>query len=179
MDNNEEVVIYPKLGKLLFFSVIFVILGAVFLYLGLLSNEEISMIMAVVGLICVVLFGFCLFYFASRMINKQPSLIVNDVGITDQSSYIQAGTISWEEIKDIELYSMMNQRMIGIKLHNPEKFMSKQTGFKKMLMRANQGMVDTPINIAEAGLPMSLEELYLIIIQKWKLASREGTVNDL
>lgn len=45
---------------------------------------------------------------------------------------------------------MMNQRMIGIKLHNPEKFMSKQTGFKKILMRANQGMVDTPINIAEA-----------------------------
>ncbi|UNK16883.1 hypothetical protein MNQ98_20630 [Paenibacillus sp. N3/727] len=63
--------------------------------------------------------------------------------------------------------------MIGIKLYHPEKFMLQQTGFKKLLMRANQGLVDTPINIAESGLPMSIDKLYLIVLKKWKLSQKE------
>ncbi|MGM1047975.1 MAG: STM3941 family protein [Bacillota bacterium] len=152
MDNNEDIVIYPKLGKLFMLAAVFVILGAALIYFGM-TEENSSIVMVIIGVICAVFFGLCLFYFASRIVNKEPSLIINDEGITDQSSYIQAGVIKWEDIKNIELYSMMNQRMIGIKLYHPEKFMLQQTGLKKLLMRANQGLVDTPINIAESGLP--------------------------
>ncbi|WP_054957251.1 STM3941 family protein [Paenibacillus dakarensis] len=165
--NNEDVIIYPRVGKLLVMSVIFVIIGALLTYAGLSSSDKDSNWIAVIGIISMIFFGFGMFYFISRMINKKPSLIVNDEGITDQSSYIEAGVIPWGEIKNIELYSYINQRMIGIQLHHPEKFMSKQKGFKKLLMRANQGLVNTPINIAESGLPISIDQLYLIIMQKW------------
>ncbi|MFC7679632.1 STM3941 family protein [Paenibacillus sp. GCM10028914] len=176
MNNNEDIVVYPKLGKLVFFSVIFVLLGIAITYFGL-TEDDGSMAIVAIGVLCTIFFGFGLIYFISRLVNKRPSLIVNDEGITDQSSYIQAGVIKWEDIKEIKLYSMMNQRMIGIILYHPENFMSKQSGFKKLLMRANQGLVDTPINIAESSLPISLDELYMIILNKWELSTREASAS--
>lgn len=172
MDYNEDIIIYPKMGKLFVLSLVFVIVSAALVYFGM-TEEDISMILVIAGVLGVVIFGMCLLYFASRLKNKQPSLIVNDEGITDQSSYIQAGAIPWHEIEGIELYTMANQRLIGIKLYHPEMFMSQQKGFKKLLMRANQGLVNTPINIAESGLPMSLETLYEIIVYKWEMYVKE------
>ena len=178
MDSNEDIVIYPKLGKLLVLSAVFVLIGLALTYFGLMGEDNEPFIV-IIDVLCTVIFGLCLVYYVARIKNKKPSLIVNDEGITDQSSYIEAGVIRWEEVKNIEIYSLMNQRMIGIKLYHPEEFMSKQRGFKKMLMRANQGMVDTPINIAESGLPMSLDKVYLIMLKKWKQSRREAPENNI
>ena len=180
MENtNEDLVIYPKTGKmiiLLLMSIVFVLLGGFLIYVGL--EERIMFV--IIGIISILFFGFSGIFILNRLINKQPALIISKEGITDHSSYTAGGYIAWEEVRDITLYDLFNQRMIGIKLHDTDKFMSQQTGVKKMLMNTNKNMVDAPVNIAEASLPIGIEQLYLIMMKKWKesMLSRQPIAED-
>ncbi|NMO96553.1 STM3941 family protein [Paenibacillus lemnae] len=169
MHTSEELVIYNKSGKLILFALLFVLAGVAMMYSGM-SEEESSMIITIIGAVTILFFGLCLIYLIARAVNRKPALIINEEGITDHSSYVEGGLIRWHEIEDVTLYEMMNQRMIGIKLLNPDAFLSQQKGFKKLLMRANKGMVSAEVNISGSAISENLDKVYLIILKRWKTA---------
>ncbi|WJH36976.1 hypothetical protein N6H14_15600 [Paenibacillus sp. CC-CFT747] len=90
----------------------------------------------------------------------------------DNSSAIGGGELKWTEIREIVPYEFMGQPFIGLKLHDTERYLASRTGFQRLLMKANRGMVDAPINIAQNTLRQPLEEIYGIMADKWERANR-------
>ena len=125
MLDNNEVVIYPKLTKLIFLAfcgIIFVIIGVSITIGGMEAGKQ-SLFWVSFGVSAIVFFCICLMYLVYRIFNRKPSVIINDYAIVDNSSYINGGTIQWSEISDVSIHEYMSQRFIGIQLHNPEKLL--------------------------------------------------------
>ncbi|GGF90171.1 hypothetical protein GCM10010912_39180 [Paenibacillus albidus] len=128
-----------------------------------------SILIALVGLVCTVFFGACLLYIIKMMFDRGPAVILDEQGVTDHSSFTSGGTIRWDEIENLELFHLSGQKMIGIQLKDPQAYLANQRGFKGWLMRVNHRMVDAPVNIAQAALPIPLEQLYEEMLRRWEL----------
>ncbi|CAM3617921.1 STM3941 family protein [Marinicrinis lubricantis] len=87
-ERNQDIIIYPKLGKLLLISFIFVVIGIVLIATGM-SQEDSSVLFVVMGIICTLFFGLCLTYVTHKWFKRTPALIVYNRGLIDQSSWIQ------------------------------------------------------------------------------------------
>lgn len=169
---EEELVIYPsprKLFGLCAASIIFVLIGGGMFAVGL-NEEELPVPVIAVGLVCVLFFGSCLIYLLYRLLNKKPSVVLDDQGMMDDSSYIGGGRLRWDQIEEIMMYDFMGQRFIGLKLADTQAFLTQQSGLKKMLMKLNRGMVKAPVNISQQGVAMPLGELYVQMVERWRSA---------
>ncbi|MCQ6562436.1 STM3941 family protein [Paenibacillus mendelii] len=177
---NEELVFYPSPRKLLGLSaaaIMFVLIGGVMI--GVSRNEEDSSVsILIIGLVSVLFFGLCLIYLLYRLLNRKPSVVLNDQEVVDDSSYIGGGRLRWDQIEEIMLYDFMGQRFIGIKLLDTPAFLSRQSGLKKLLMKLNRGMVKAPINIAQQGITLPLEELYELMIDRWERSVQSNKARE-
>jgi hypothetical protein len=168
----NEFVEYPskiKLMGLSFMSLVFGVIGGAFLAFGH-SEEEGNIKMVVVGIFSMIFFGFGFIYFLYRLMNRQPSIIMNKEGIIDNSSYFGAGRLKWTEIQDIKLHRFKGQKFIGLELHDTDQFLARQSGLKKYVMRMNKGLVQSPVNISQSGISMPLEQLYVLMLETWQNA---------
>jgi hypothetical protein len=59
-----------------------------------------------------------------------------------------------------------SHRFLAINLKDPDGFLQRQSFFKAMWMKANMGMVGTPVTIVPNTLPLTLEELLEAIRRK-------------
>lgn len=170
--SSEELVLYPKLGKVIFLSPLFILLGAMVIYFGLTETETTfkSMMMILIGIACILVFGLTFLYGLNRKFNKDPFLVVNDEGILDQSTYTNGGFIKWEEIEDIFIYRVSNQRMIGIRLYDPESVLNRMTGLKGWLARMSMKQTEAPVNIPSSSCPVKLDDLYMVLVERWQNA---------
>ncbi|MVP01059.1 hypothetical protein EDM21_16295 [Paenibacillus sp. N10] len=168
--NENELVIHSSSKKvfvLVIAALAFVVAGGFLFWVGLTDEEE-SAVLMVVGIISIVFFGLCLLYLVFQLFNKKPSLIVNDEGVTDNSSAISGGLIPWQDIEEIILYDYMGQRFIGLNLYDTEAYLARQKSMTRMLMKANRGLVRATVNITQASLPYPLEEVYEVMMNKWE-----------
>ncbi|UVI30804.1 STM3941 family protein [Paenibacillus spongiae] len=171
---DEELVVYPSPRKLLGLcaaSIIFVLIGGGMIAISL-SEEDSSVPILVIGLISILFFGLCLIYVLYRLLNKKPSIVLDDQGIMDDSSYIGGGLLRWDQIEEIMLYDFMGQRFIGLKLVDTQAFLTQQSGLKKVLIKLNRGMVKAPVNISQQGVTMPLGELYVQMMERWERSAQ-------
>lgn len=157
----DALVVYPSRVKL----VLFALLSALFVVGGFFiwSNDRNDRFVAVLDWI---FFGSALLFFISRLGQRVPALIVNQSGIFDKSSGLSGYFLRWEEIDSVYISHMGRQRFLSIKLQDPEAFLSRFSGFKAKMMRANMKLVGAPLNISASILPMKLEDLVTAIQQK-------------
>lgn len=171
-EKQSEFVEYPSRMRVLmwtFLALLAVIIGGVLVALGL--SEEVNRLKGiVVGIACVVFFGLGFLYGLYRLINRQPSIIMNKEGITDNSSLSGAGRVKWTEIQDIRMYVYLGQKMIGLFLYDNDQFIARQSGLKKYIARMNRKLVPTSVNISQHGITMPLEQLYERILENWRNA---------
>ncbi|MGF7047030.1 hypothetical protein J2T13_001532 [Paenibacillus sp. DS2015] len=166
---NEHVE-YPSILKMLGLTLgamMFVVIGMVLMKYG--GTEDFGGIkVTLVGGLSIVVFGPCMVYFIYRLFNLKPMLIINEEGIMDTSSLISAGELKWSEIQEIKVYQFMGQKFIGIQLYDLEAFLSQKSSFKRVLMKINARMVKSPINIAQPGMKLPLEQLYTMMLEHWE-----------
>ncbi|WP_052807228.1 STM3941 family protein [Risungbinella massiliensis] len=158
-NENLPYIIYPSkksLGKLLFFSLIFVVVGFFLLFTE-------GILYKIVGIISIAFFGMCFAFLASRLFNKKPALIVEKDYLYENTSYVSIGKIEWNEIQDMYVYEYMGQKFLGIETKDPDFATKRTQGWKKSLSRMNQNMVPAQINIPQTALSISCEELFLIM----------------
>ncbi|WP_048600430.1 STM3941 family protein [Rubeoparvulum massiliense] len=160
---QSELVIYPSNRKMLglgLVSLIFCALGAFFLW-GIEEEGSSQLYFNVIGIVVLVFFGLCFIYLLSRLFVKKPAIIIREDGLFENASYVGAGLIPWEEIREVYIYEYMGQKMLGIETKDPD-FALKKTklnGFKKLLMKANKGLVKAQISIPQTTISVPLEEL--------------------
>ncbi|MFD0710818.1 STM3941 family protein [Paenibacillus sp. GCM10027626] len=175
--DSQPLIIYPNVKKMVGLTIaalIFVVLGIIFVAVALTEQESAGALMAI-GIISILFFGACLLYFMYRLINKKPSLVIDEEGLTDNSSYIGGGRLLWTDIKEIKLYMFMGQQFIGIELNDNQSYLDRQSGLKKMLMGLNRSMVKAPVNIAQNSFAIPLDQLCSYMVSMWEKAVQHQT----
>lgn len=168
MLHNEEIIVYAskkRLWLLMFIALIFVVVGILLAVAGM-SEKEYTII--IVSVLCLVVFGFCLIYLINKLLSHEPSLIINDEGIFDNSTYVAGGQMLWTEISAFTTYKYNGQLLIGIEFYDSELFLSNQTWFKRALMKLNQNMGLPPVNISPKIFEMPLEDVHGEILMRWE-----------
>lgn len=123
-------------------ALIFVLIG---LWILLMEDEIfissiLNFIIRLAALVGVIFFGYCMLFYIKRNQENKDLIIVDKNGITDNSTAISVGFIPWEDIDNIYINSMLNNKFILVKLKNEEKYLNKVSFAKQKLMLVNKKM---------------------------------------
>lgn len=112
------------------------------------------------AVLSILFFGFGATWFAGRLRDKRPGLVINDQGIIDRSTLVARDMITWDEIESFERSQVRKQEFILVKLKDPEAYMTRQQGrYKKRLMKYNSEFQGTPVGILLSSLACKANEL--------------------
>ena len=124
---------------------------------------------AIAGYASILFFGLCAFVLIKKLPDNKPGLIIDQTGLTDNSSGVSAGQILWSDIEDISVLEIHRQKIIMLQVRNPQDYIDKQTsGFKRKMMQMNYKMYGTPLSITSNGLKVSFDELLSTLTDKLK-----------
>jgi hypothetical protein len=121
-------------------------------------------VILVIGIASVLFFGLCAVYIVRKLPDNKPGLIIDNIGLTDNSSGVSAGQILWSDIGNISVVAIHRQKLIMIKVKNPQDYINKQTsGIKRKMMQMNFRMYGTPLCISSNALKIKFDELLNIL----------------
>ncbi len=128
-----------------------------------------STMVLIVGILGVTFFGICLLFYARKMFDKTPGLIVNDKGIYDNASGISVGFIPWNDIVEIKETVVINQSFVNIVVKNPYKYIETQKNiFKRKLVQINYNFFGTVIAIPSVSINSEFNDLKRILQQEFE-----------
>lgn len=117
------------------------------------------------GLVAIVFFGSCGLYALKKLFDKKPALVFNNSGIVDNASSASAGLIPWSEIVGAQIFEIQKQKLLIIKVRNPQKYIARGNSLKQTLNKANYKMVGSPISISSNTLAIDFSELVALFDQ--------------
>ncbi|MEZ4883601.1 MAG: STM3941 family protein [Chitinophagales bacterium] len=178
--NNTDIIEIPlskvKLSLLLLSSILFVVLSY-WLLLRYINSHD-SFFEGDSWFICIVsVLGFLMglggmYFFTKKLFDKKPGLVIDELGIIDNSGGLSIGRIYWTDIIDIYEYTVQvgiasKQRFVAITLQNPKDYIARQANpLKKKIMQSNEKYMGTPVSISANGLKISFDELLILIEEK-------------
>jgi hypothetical protein len=176
MNKTDEIIIplsKSKLTLLMLGSIIFVGAGLWFL----ISPPEIkhpifgnSTLIFSAGLASIIFFGLMTFFYAKKLPDNKPGLIIGTDGIIDNSSGIAAGLIKWTDLENISVIEIHRQKLIMLFVKNPQDYIDRQTnGFQRKAMQMNYKMYKTPLSITSNGLKCNFSELLELLESNLKI----------
>jgi len=166
MNKTDEIIIplsKVKLTILMLGSITFVALGIWFL----ISPPEIKhpvfgnpILIFSSGLASVICFGLLTFFYAKKIPDNKPGLVIGTDGIIDNSSGMSVGLIKWTDLENISVIEIHRQKLIMLFVKNPQDYIDKQTSrFQRKAMQINYKMYKTPLSITANGLQCGFTEL--------------------
>jgi hypothetical protein len=116
------------------------------------------------GFTLVIVFGFFLLLLIKQLLAKGAGLMIDNGGITDNSSFTAMGFISWRDIEDITTINLKGQDLILINVVNPNEYVNNiPGGMKRNILLLNIKSTGTPIAISATGLKTTHDELLLMM----------------
>jgi hypothetical protein len=129
------------------------------------------------GILSAAFFGFCAILYVAKLFNAKPGLVIDDTGITDNTSALAAGHIPWESIVGIKIVDPLKdmkwlkrrvvyakQELILVIVSNPEYYIGK---WKNPIMRkaaeANYSLYGSPVAITTTSLQCRLHMLHDVL----------------
>ncbi len=170
--HNQEIEIplkKIKIGLYLLGAMVFVLLGGWMINSALLAKNQLvgKFIFFIIGLAGVLFFGLLAFVTLIKIFKTKAGLILSDEGLTDNTSGVAAGFISWKEIRKINISNSGSNSYLVVLVKNPEKFIKRERNFiKRFAMRMNYKMTGTPIHIMANFLDIDLYTLDCLITDK-------------
>jgi hypothetical protein len=159
-----------KLVKGLIASVAFVCIGAWLLLFRPESGNPVfnnPLVKYGAAILSIVFFGWAGFYFARKLRDRRPGLIIDRHGIVDNSSAVPLGLLPWQDIQAFKSIKVGRQQFIVIVVNNPEVYMARETSFiQKQGMKYNRKMYGSPLVMTANGLQTNTEELLDILNKK-------------
>jgi hypothetical protein len=167
-----------KIMLLLVASVLFVIAG--YWMFGLDAAEVEShrrfnspLLVHGIGLASIVFGGLGVIAIARKLVDSSPGLVLDERGLTDNSSAFSAGLIPWPDITGFEIRQIQKQRILYVLLKDPDKYISRFGPVKQALLKANQRIAASPVAITSSSLSIGFDELVALIDGHFE-ASRRG-----
>ncbi len=86
-----------------------------------------------IGLASIIFFGLTGISSFKKLFDTRPGLVLNSSGIVDNSSAVAAGFVPWAEISGAEAIQIRRQRILAIKLKDPQKYIERGNKLKQIL----------------------------------------------
>jgi hypothetical protein len=176
MEELRQQIVIPlnklKIILMLLGAVMFVVLGIWFVFYP--PNIENSywvtpFKMKLAGYASIVFFGTCAVFLIRKMPSDKPGLIIDDTGLTDNSSGLPAGQILWSDIEKVSVNEISGQRIIMLHAKNPQDYIDRQTSlFVRKGMELNNRLYGKPLSLTANGLKISLEDLLALVTKKFE-----------
>jgi len=118
----------------------------------------------IAGFSSIVFFGGCSLVFLFMLFNTNPGLIVDDKGITINPGIFSNRFIPWNEIASFSVQRVLQTKLIGIHLKNPEEYIEQQKGaWIKRTLKLNYKNFGAPLSIATNNLKGSFDTIYSLL----------------
>lgn len=155
----------PLLG--IFYIFMSLLITFLSLFITFLKQEGLilQIIFSTIGVLGIILFGLGTLYFFKRTIEGRTLLIVDSKGITDNTSFISVGFIPWKDIKSIIKTNSLNQKFISIDVKDNNKYITKLSKLKTVLINKNFKLGYPLVNITLNGTGLSRDTIYEEIIK--------------
>lgn len=113
-----------------------------------------------VGVSGILLFGLTGVLVLRKFFDNSNGLVIDNTGITDNSSSVSVGLIEWEDITGILTKRVVTTKFLIVQVNNPEKYLSRaENKAKAKLMRANMKICGSPIQISSGTLKYNFKKL--------------------
>lgn len=122
-----------------------------------------ALVSNVVGGVAVAFFGLCGVLIGRKLLDHRPGLVIDHAGILDNSSGLSAGAIPWLDILGFYEYTIQGQKMVAVKLRDPEKYIARGHSMAQAVRRANYKLCGSPVTFAAGGLQIEHEALLQVL----------------
>lgn len=127
----------------------------------------------IVGYASIIFFGLCSLIAIRKLSDNKPGLIIDDLGLTDNSSGVSGGRIPWTDISHISVIEIQRRKIIMLQVNNPQDYIGRQTnGLKRKLMKINLNKFGSPISISSNALKISFTELHKLLVDNFEAAKQ-------
>lgn len=150
---------------------LFVILAIYFIVFPIIKDGYVSsFILLTCCIVLMVFFGSISLYSIKKLTSKKSGLIINNKGITDNSSALAVGFIPWRDIIEIKIAQVKNQKFVILIVKNPEHYINRFSNIlSKSVLKLNLKGYDSPVSIAPNSLKTNFEELHQLIVEQFEL----------
>ncbi len=157
-----------KLALLLLAAICFVALSSWFVISPstfITSFLSDTILISIIGIIGILFAGLGTIYYTYKLFDNKPGLIINNIELIDNSSFIGCSHILWKDINSISVIEIHRQKLIMLHIRNPQDYIDNQKSvIKKKALQWNYRTYSTPIAITSNGLQTSHNELLAILV---------------
>lgn len=137
---------------------------------ALFGNPTFILVISIAGIL---FFGLIAVYIIRKLPDNKPGLIIDQLGITDNSGGLSAGQILWTDIENISVFEINRQKLILLQVKNPEDYINRQSSaFKRKLMQINFNSYGSPVSISANSLQIGFNELLSILTDQFNANNR-------
>lgn len=161
-----------KLLLLLFGAVGFTIISVMFIYRPEWFTSFLFFsikIIRLIGFIGLFFFGIASIFIIPKLFDNTSGLVINNVGIIDNSTASPVGLILWDDITKIEVKKINSINILLIFLKNPTDYISKANWINRFGLNNNMKTYGTPVTITSLGMKCSFKELTKLILTNYEL----------
>jgi len=105
-----------------------------------------------------VFFGLCFVAIALMAFQRTPQVVISEDGIDDRRWKL--GVVPWDDVRDMSMRSMGNNRFICVELVDPEKYLGNLSWWQRKLMRANTAVGFPGLVVNCTGLSPGVDEVW-------------------
>lgn len=134
-------------------------------FVNFITRSEI--IIFIVGILGVVVFGVASVFLFIKLFDNKSGLVINKEGIIDNTNSSSMGLISWSDITKIYKKKVISTEILIIEIRNPEGYIQKANGLKKLGLKQNLKSYGTPITLTSVGLQCSFDELERLVLESY------------
>jgi hypothetical protein len=103
-----------------------------------------------------------------RITDSSPGLVINRMGILDNSGLVSAGMVFWSDVVEVNTSKVIFSDCIIIKVKNPNRYIANQKNyFKRRWLELENKRIGSPINISISGLQFKFNDLFRIIQDRY------------
>lgn len=103
-----------------------------------------------------------------RFSDHGPGLVINKMGILDNSGLVSAGTVFWSDVIEVNTSKVIFSDCIIIKVKNPERYIANEKNIlKRLWLDLENRRTGSPINISITGLNYKFNDLFRIIQDRY------------
>lgn len=122
----------------------------------------------ILGIVSILFFGLCAIVALRKLFDNKPGFILDNQGLTDNSSGFSAGRISWSDIESISVVQIKRTKLIMLSIKDSKNFISNQkSSLKKKIMQMNMNLYGVPVSISSNSLQIKFDDLLSLINEYW------------
>ena len=111
------------------------------------------------GLLISIFASLVIIVFLKKLFINKPGIVINDLGILNNTSNVAPEYIPWAEITGAKIYEFKYQKFLVILVNDHQKYINRGNALKIYMNSANYKKCGSPITIATNFLKTNLTEL--------------------